>query len=261
MNSKNLLNNTIDALKKSSDHIMNFYNKKIIYKNKTKFSRDIVSEVDKNSEKIILNYLLSKYKNHNFILEEGKDIYNKSDYSWYIDPLDGTVNFSKGIDIFSISIGLKLKKKLIMGAVSLPYQNIIFYNQNGNSFKNGNRIKCSKVESLKETLNIFIFSSEKYLKKSQEYALFGRINDNTMGALRIGSTAYALTQIAEGKIDSLIGFKVKTWDLYGGLKIAIDSGCHFELGKIENNIVDYVIVSNIKIFNSLKDLVKKNINI
>ena len=50
------------------------YIKNIIYKNKSKYSRDIVSEVDKNSERLILNYLISKYKKHNFILEEGENI-------------------------------------------------------------------------------------------------------------------------------------------------------------------------------------------
>ena len=258
MNSKNILSNTIDALKISADHVMNFYNKNIIYKNKSKYSRDIVSEVDKSSERLILNYLISKYKKHNFILEEGENIENNSDYTWYIDPLDGTVNFSKGIDIFSISIGLKHKKNLFMGAVSLPYQNTIFYTHEGKSFKNGYQIKCSKVENLKDTLNVFVFSSEKYSKKPSQYSLFGKINDNTMGALRIGSTAYALTLMAEGKIDSLVGFKIKTWDLFGGLKLAIDSGCVYELGKIENNIVDYVVVSNKKIFNSLKQIIKNN---
>lgn len=257
MNSKNILTNTIDALKISTDHVMNFYNKNIIYKNKSKYSRDIVSEVDKSSERIIFNYLISKYKKHNFILEEGESIKNNSDFTWFIDPLDGTVNFSKGIEIFSISIGLKYKENLFMGAVSLPYQNTIFYTHKGKSFKNGNQIKCSRVENLKNTLSVFVFSSENYSRKSSQYSLFGKINDNTMGALRIGSTAYALTQIAEGKIDSLIGFKIKTWDLFGGLKLAVDSGCIYELGRIENNVVDYVLVSNKKIFNSLKEIVKK----
>ena len=257
MNSKNILNNTIDALKISTDHVMNFYNKNIIYKNKSKYSRDIVSGVDKSSERIIFNYLISKYKNHNFILEEGESIRNNSDFTWFIDPLDGTVNFSKGIEIFSISIGLKYKENLFMGAVSLPYHNTIFYTHKGKSFKNGNQIKCSRVENLKDTLSVFVFSSENYSRKSSQYSLFGKINDKTMGALRIGSTAYALTQIAEGKIDSLIGFKIKTWDLFGGLKLAVDSGCIYELGRIENNVVDYVVVSNKKIFNSFKEIIKK----
>ena len=65
MNSKNILTNTIDALKISTDHVMNFYNKNIIYKNKSKYSRDIVSEVDKSSERIIFNYLISIDKRKN----------------------------------------------------------------------------------------------------------------------------------------------------------------------------------------------------
>ena len=70
MISNQALKITIEALKLSSDYVINFYNKKINYIEKTKFSRDIVSDVDINSEKIILNHLIKKFNKHNFILEE-----------------------------------------------------------------------------------------------------------------------------------------------------------------------------------------------
>ena len=259
MISNQALKITIEALKLSSDYVINFYNKKINYKEKTKFSRDIVSDVDINSEKIILNHLKKKFNNHNFILEELENIDNKSSYSWYIDPLDGTVNFSKGLEIFSISISLLQNKKFILGAVSIPFKNNLFYSQKRKTFKNGISVRCSQTKDIKKSLNVFVFSSEKHKSKTREYNLFGKINDNTMGALRLGSTAYALTLLSEGKIDALIGFKIRTWDLYGGLALAINSGCVYEIGKVRNNMVDYVLISNKFLFSSYKEILKNYI--
>ena len=260
MISNNTLKIAVEALKLSSDYVINFYNKKINFKVKSKFSRDIVSDVDINSEKIIFTHLIKKFNKHNFILEERENIDNNSNFTWYIDPLDGTVNFSKGLEIFSISISLVHNNKFILGAVSIPFKNDLFYSHKGKTFKNGIILKCSNTTNIKKSLNVFVFDSDKHKAKSKEYNHFGKINDNTMGALRLGSTAYALTLLAEGKIDALIGFKIKTWDLYGGLTLAINSGCNYEIGNVSNNMVDYVLISNKFLFNSYKDILKQFIS-
>ena len=259
MISDKYLSSSLEALKISSEQVMNLYKKNITFKMKSKNYRDIVSEVDKLSESIILDIIYSKYSNHNFILEEGSDILNKNDYTWYIDPLDGTVNFSKGLDTFAISIGLTFKNKIIMGLVSLPAFNAIYYTSNNKSFKNGKKLICSKTKDIHNSLNIFAFSSQNYKRKQKEYALFGKINDMSIGSLRIGSSAFALTQLAEGKVDSFIGFNVKTWDIYGGLMLALNSGCQAYIGKVFNNTIDYVVISNKSIFKNLRSIIQDNI--
>ena len=81
---------------------------------------DIVTEADKGSERIILDYLHSRYPDHAILSEESGDDHRQAQYQWVIDPLDGTVNYSAGIATYCISIGLKAEGETLMGYVYAP---------------------------------------------------------------------------------------------------------------------------------------------
>ena len=80
---------------------------------KSKFNP--VTEVDKACEKLIVDYLKSKFPSHDFLAEEGTDIKQKSEWLWVIDPLDGTVNYSHTYPLFCVSIALLHKGKPVVG--------------------------------------------------------------------------------------------------------------------------------------------------
>lgn len=83
-------------------------------------SVDLVTEVDKASEKIIISFLRSKYPEHNILAEEGGNVTQGNDFTWIIDPVDGTTNYAHGYPLFAIAIGLKQKDETIMAAYTSP---------------------------------------------------------------------------------------------------------------------------------------------
>ena len=78
---------------------------------------DLVTNADIESEKIIISKIKKNYPNHSIISEEGGSIINNSEYTWVIDPLDGTTNFTHNLPIFAVSIALKRKDEIISGCL------------------------------------------------------------------------------------------------------------------------------------------------
>ena len=107
------LKQAIIAAEKSGGLIVSYFEKIKTIKKKNKNIRDLISEVDIISEKEIISTLKSKFKKHNFLAEESGLQNNKSDYTWIIDPLDGTVNYVWKIASCAISIALFKNRKPI----------------------------------------------------------------------------------------------------------------------------------------------------
>ena len=108
------------------------------------------------SENQIFSIINKDFKNDSFFGEETGQITNKGDYKWIIDPLDGTVNYTHGIPIYSISIALFYKNKCVAGIIFNPSSDEMFYGSlNQGSYCNGNKLEVSKETNLKKSL-IFV---------------------------------------------------------------------------------------------------------
>lgn len=219
MNIKKLLSLGILAAEKGGNTLLNYFEKIEITKNKNKNLRDLVTEVDLLSENEIIKTIKTKYKNHNYLAEEKGFEDNKSDYTWIIDPLDGTVNYIKGIKFCAISIALKYKSEVIIGVVFNPFLKEMFYaSKNNGAFLNGNKIQVSDNKKLQDSLFVSAFSSDiDSVKKKREYRKFGEMNNQSLGTLRIGSAALALAYLAKGSIDGFWGKDLHIWDVEAGI--------------------------------------------
>ncbi len=96
---------------------------------------DLVTEADHLSEAFILGYIKKKYPTHLIVSEEAGSNLNRSNHSWYIDPLDGTVNFAHGIPIFSVSIAYAYQGKVQIGVVYDPSRDECFSAECGQGSK------------------------------------------------------------------------------------------------------------------------------
>ena len=201
------LKQAIIAAEKSGGLIVIFFEKIKKIKKKNKNIRDLISEVDILSEKEIISTLKSKFKKHNFLAEESGLQNNKSDFTWIIDPLDGTVNYVKGIKLCAISIALTYKKETVVGVIYNPFLKELYYSsKKGGAYLNGDPIRVSKNKKLDSCLLISAFSSKISLKeKNKEYKNFGNLNNKSLGVLRIGSAALAMAMVAKGSIDGIWG--------------------------------------------------------
>ena len=92
---------------------------------------DFVTKTDKKVEQIIIEELEKARPGFNILAEEGGTAENKSEYTWIIDPIDGTTNFMHGIPHFAISIGLEKNGEVIAGIIFDPIKNEMFYAEKG----------------------------------------------------------------------------------------------------------------------------------
>jgi myo-inositol-1(or 4)-monophosphatase len=111
---------------------------------------NLVTEVDKASEALIMEIIKKEFPSHFILSEEIGEVKMDSNYKWIIDPIDGTINFANGIPLCCVSIGLEKDDKMIMGAVYNPILNEFFFTEKGQgAFLNDRRLEVSKQHQVK----------------------------------------------------------------------------------------------------------------
>jgi myo-inositol-1(or 4)-monophosphatase len=254
MNYKKYLDIAIKSSEISANTLNTFFKKFNRIKLKNKNFRDLVSEIDFISQKEITNIIKSKFPSHNIICEEKQNgLKKKSYFSWIVDPLDGTINYIHGVPIYSISIALKFKNELLVGVINNPEQKEIFYASKGNgSFMNGEKIEVSKNNKFSNGLYVAAFPSNIKQKLMNKLKIFGKVNNNSRGMLRLGSAAHALTYLASGKIDGFWGEGLKIWDIAAGVLIINEAGGKVtDLNNNKFNFKNSLVASNTLVHNDL----------
>ena len=165
------LGTAINAVESSGKILIQYFGKLHNIRQKNENIRDLVSEVDILSEKNINEIISSKFPQHNVVAEESGGFNINSEYCWHVDPIDGTVNYSQGIPLCAVSIGLELNSKIILGVVHNPFTGELFYaSKGGGAFLNGRTIRVSEKKILEECV-VAAFSSESKIRKDSEYQI------------------------------------------------------------------------------------------
>jgi myo-inositol-1(or 4)-monophosphatase len=190
-----------------------------------KDTNDLVSYVDKESEKKLIAALSIILPEAGFIAEESSPYENKSELNWIIDPLDGTTNFIHEMPAYAISVGLVQKQEIVLGVVFNIPQNEMFYAQkNGDAFCNGKTIHVSKHDQLKDCLvatgfPVKNFDRMKGFQGTTEYFM-----RNTRGIRRLGAAAVDLCYVACGRFDGFFEYNLNAWDVAAGALIVRRAG-------------------------------------
>lgn len=138
-----MLNKIIEIAKEAGQIVREGFGKTIDIEFKTNES-NLVTQIDKASEKRIIDFVKKEFPNHGILAEESGEIKNTSEYLWVIDPLDGTTNFAHGLPIFSISIGVQKNGITVAGAVYDVMNDIVYSAESGSgAYTNNKRINVS----------------------------------------------------------------------------------------------------------------------
>lgn len=194
--------------------------KQFFYSSNLKFEEkgisDWVSEADKKSEEIIIEFLKDKL-DADFVGEELGEKRLGSDFVWYIDPLDGTKNFVRKIPFFCISVGLAHKDQIILGVVFSPIDSKMFWAIKGKgAYMNGIPLKTSEESEFKRCLIAtgLPFRSKEFIDK---HLLFYKdIFLKGVGIRHIGSAALEMCYVANGSIDGYWEIGLSPWDMAAG---------------------------------------------
>ena len=222
----------IRAVESSGKILIEYFERLHDFKQKNKNIRDLVTEVDVLSENNIKKIIEIDFPGHSINGEESGLIKKESKYCWHIDPIDGTVNYSQGIPLCAVSIGLEYRKEIIAGAIYNPFTDELFFASKGNgAFLNGKSIRVSSKTKVEDGLYVAAFSSDIGKSKKKEYDIYGNLNDRTRGVLRLGSAALALAYLSCGRIDGFWAKDLHSWDIAGGLVLVNEAGGQVSSGK------------------------------
>lgn len=192
---------------------------------KYKGSIDPVTEADKLSETFILDYIRSKFPEHRIVAEESGSNHKVSDYCWYIDPLDGTVNFAHGIPIFSVSIAFTIQDEITLSAVFDPSRNELFSAEKGKGATlNGQPIQVSSCDQLIQSLLVTGFPYDMATTDQHNLENYGRLARMTQGVRRLGSAALDCCNVACGRFDGYWELSTEPWDIAAGVLITTEAG-------------------------------------
>jgi len=216
---------TCDIARKTGKYILR---ERLIFDDKeieSKGLHDLVSYVDKNAEKRIIEELLILIPESGFIAEEGTNTKKGIEYNWIIDPLDGTTNFIHGIPFFAISIALMRFDELVLGVVLELGRDECFYAwKDGGSFLNGNKISVSKRNNIHGALLATGFPYSDFSRVDEYMKILKWGMENSRGIRRLGSAATDLAYVACGRFDVFWEYNLKPWDVAAGAIIVKEAG-------------------------------------
>lgn len=204
---------------------------------------DIVTEIDKKLEKNFYKYLIKNFPDFGFFGEEFEGLRSKKEFVWYLDPIDGTKYYARGVSLWAISLALSYKDKIILAFVYSPSTNEFFFADETGSFLNRKKLTSSKVSDINETQ---VFLDLKSYKSSGN--LINILAEQSMRIRIFGIDSVSLCWIALGFPGIFVKFYDKSdpknlVDFSAGLLIAEQAGCKVEHLKY-NEMTNLVLVGN-----------------
>jgi len=193
-------------------------------------SIDLVTEVDKQCEALIVEGIERERPGDSILAEEGGGREREgADWRWVIDPLDGTTNFAHGFPRFCVSIGVEHRGKRAVGVVYDPLLDELFWALRGGGAhlcgpSGERRIHTSAESELGRALVATGFAYDVHRSSRDNLAEFGAMLKTVRGIRRDGSAALDLCYLAAGRVDAYWELKLHAWDVAAGLLILEEAG-------------------------------------
>lgn len=221
---------------------------------------DIVTEADKAAERIIKGGIQSKYPTHSILSEESGLTQEGNEFQWVIDPLDGTTNFSAGLPLFNISIGIRHNGKTVAGVVYAPYLGELFSAVVGKgAYLNGNPVSVSHKSSLSQCVIATGFPYDKAVNPDNNLDNVERVLPEVRGLRRLGSAALDISYVAAGFLDGFWELGLREWDVCAASLIAAEAGAVVQSLRPDRNIS--LVVAPQEIFGQLRALLAPPVQI
>ncbi len=186
---------------------------------------NLVTEADKGSEKLIIDYIHKNFPSHGILAEESGSEHQYAEFLWVIDPLDGTTNFAHGLPLYSVSIGIMKNGETIMGAVADVSRGIIYSSEKGNGAYSGNKkISVSSRNRLEESLLVTGFPYDVREHTEPILSILSSFLKSSRGIRRLGSAALDFCYIAQGVFDGYWEMYLNPWDFCAGQLIVEEAG-------------------------------------
>jgi len=211
-------------IEKAGRYIQEMSFKKAQLNVEEKFKNNLVSEVDRTAEEILVEGLNVILPEAGFYTEEETTARSNDKLKWIIDPLDGTTNFLRGVPAYCVSVALVNGNDILLGLV---YDCVlsIFYTatKNGGAFQNEQKLQVSN-HSFEKALFATGFPFYNYDKVEAYLEVFKYVMYNSMGMRRLGSAALDLCHVANGTYNGYFEYSLQPYDVAAGALIVKEAG-------------------------------------
>lgn len=219
-----MLKDLRDIVKEAGSVVRDGYGKNIQIEYKSG-ENNLVTEIDKASEDLIVKRIQSLYPSHSILTEERGELKTDSEFLWVIDPLDGTSNFAHGLPIFSVSVGVLFKNEIIAGVVYDVMRDVIYSAESGSgAFANDIRISVSKTSSIKKSMLVTGFPYNVNENPERAFERFELMTRNSRAVRRLGSAAIDFCYVAQGVFEGFWEVHLQPWDICAGKLIVEEAG-------------------------------------
>ena len=226
----------------------------------TKGLHDYVTHVDMQSEKMLIDGLSGLLPGSGFLVEENTVKNTQEEYTWIIDPLDGTTNFIHGLPVFAISVALLKGDEMILGTILDVKSDECFYaSQDGAAFLNSKEIKVSERATLGDSLLATGFPFNDFGRQKEYLQMLGHLMQQCRGIRRYGSAAIDLAWVACGRFDGFWEYGLKPWDVAAGSFIVERAGgrCSDFIGGKDFIYGKEIVCGNPGIYKELVEIVQQ----
>lgn len=222
---------------------------------------DLVSYVDIETEKYLKKHFIELLPDSGFIAEEENQTSDK-EWTWIIDPLDGTTNFTRQLPSYAISVALIQHNIIHAGFVfNIPSNEFFYAVKNKGSFLNDEKNQLAENLSLKDALIATGFSVTKFDKLNQHLSVVKEIITHSLGIRRMGAAAVDLCYVACGRTDAFFEWYLNPWDVAAGVLIAQEAGAIVSDFSGTNNYLygNEIIAAQPTIYPQILSIIQKNI--
>lgn len=202
---------------------------------------DPVTEHDRRSEAMIRELIFHEVPDSTFMGEEGGKTGN-GEVHWYVDPIDGTANFARGLAFWCVSVAAVIGDDIVAGAILDPVTGNLFLATPDGPTLNGQPMRSRAIASEQNATLITGYPVTRDLLIDGETAALARFGEltRTYATLRRpGSAALSLAHVAAGWVDAAAGFSINPWDVTAAILILQQAGGHYtpyDLGKVSPHV-------------------------
>ncbi len=186
---------------------------------------NIVTAADLACERRILDIIAARFPDHDYITEESKPRTGGSDYSWIIDPIDGTTNYAHCFPVCCVSIAVLHRGTAILGGVYDPFRDELFLAEKGKGARlNGRRMRVSRIKKVDSSLLLTGFAYDRMERARYLLKFYQAFMERCHDVRRSGTAALDLAWTAAGRVDGYWEFNLNPWDVAAGRLLVEEAG-------------------------------------
>ncbi|MBV2168784.1 MAG: inositol monophosphatase [Bdellovibrio sp.] len=272
MDWKLVLGQAIKAVSLGREVLLNYFGN--LEHIEEKFQAGLVSEADKESERVIAEHLKKNFPSIEFLGEEtfaakhapGAKVQAEPagpEGRWILDPLDGTTNYIHRFPIFCISLALEMNGEIQLAVIDVPILKETYTAIRGQgAFVNGRPLRVSKTKELKKALLATGFVAEHEHVISEQLKVFDEMVRKCRGVRRPGAAAYDLTQVARGVFDGYWERNIQPWDAAAGILLVKEAGGIVETYRRDeyNPYKNSIVAGNVDVVRELQKVLQNHLS-